>query len=220
MIEKVVGYGCSFMQGDGVDSGLDWASVLAKKLNVPVRNRGQNGGSNRLSMNYLFEDLSKNDFSKTLVLFSWTGIQRTTFWSDHPDYKKWISILPGYTSGDKITDNINLAYYADLYTDYDALHTSYMQKLSVQSFLKSKNVPYLFVNAFKEDFILYNDDTMQDFVNQIDMKNFLFGINNSIYEKVCLDLKMVVEDNFHPSVDGHAFLANEAYDFLMDNKII
>ena len=220
MIEHVVGYGCSFMQGDSVDPELVWASVLAKRLNASLHNRGQNGGSNKLAMNYLFEDISKNDYSKTLVLFSWTGIQRTAFWADQKNYKKWISVLPGYTSGDKITDDINLAYYADLYTDYDALHTSYIQKLSVQSFLKAKNIPYLFVNAFKEDFILYNDDTMGDFVKQIDAENFLFGINNSIYEKVCLELKMVADDMFHPSAEGHAYLANEAYNFLMDKKII
>ena len=32
MIEKVVGYGCSFMQGDSVDPELVWGSILAKKI--------------------------------------------------------------------------------------------------------------------------------------------------------------------------------------------
>jgi hypothetical protein len=226
MIEKVVGYGCSFMQGDSVEPELVWASMLAKKLNVPLRNRGQNAGSNKLAMNYLFEDvclfkdLTKNDYSKTLVLFSWTGIQRTTFWSAEKYYKKWIPVLPGHKSEDKVTDNINSAYYAELYSDYEALHTSYIQKLSVQSFLKERNIPYMFVNAFKEDFILYDDLTMKTFAKQIDMDRFLYGHDGSIYQKICLDLKMVAEDNFHPSAKGHEYLANDAYDFLMDKKII
>jgi lysophospholipase L1-like esterase len=226
MIEKVVGYGCSFMQGDSVAPESVWASLLAKKLNVPLRNRGQNAGSNKLAMNYLFEDvclnieLSNDDYSKTLVLFSWTGIQRTTFWSAVKEYKKWIPVLPGHTSGDTITRNISEAYYADLYTEYDALHTSYVQKLSVQSFLKSRNIPYLFVNAFKEDFILYNDFTMKTFAKQLETESFLFGIDGSIYQKICLDLKMVAEDNFHPSVEGHEYLANEAYNFLIGKNII
>jgi hypothetical protein len=226
MIEKVVGYGCSFMQGDSVDPELVWASILAKKLNVPLRNRGQNAGSNKLAMNYLFEDVclsadsSKNSYSDTLVLFSWTGIQRTTFWSDMKAYEKWIPVLPGHTSQDKVTANINSAYYAELYTDYEALHTSYIQKLSVQSFLKAKNIPYLFVNAFKEDFILYNDNTMETFTKQIDMDKFLFGHDESIYQKICLDLNMVSEDKFHPSIEGHNYLANLAHDFLIDKKII
>ncbi len=220
MIEKVVGYGCSFMQGDSVDPELVWGSILAKKLNAPLRNRGQNAGSNKLSMTYLFEDVCKNDYSNTLVLFSWTGIQRTTFWSDMKTYEKWIPVLPGHISQDKVTANINSAYYAELYTDYDALHTSYIQKLSVQSFLKTRNIPYLFVNAFKEDFIFYNDDTMQAFEKNLDMNNFLFGHNNSIYKNVCLDMGLVAEDNFHPGVQGHNYLANLAHDFLIDKKII
>lgn len=220
MIEKVVGYGCSFMQGDSVDPDLVWASILAKKLNVPLRNRGQNAGSNKLAMNYLFEDVCKNDYSNTLVLFSWTGIQRTVFWSDTKNYNKWIPVLPGHTSEDKVTADINSAYYAELYTDYEALHTSYIQKLSVQSFLKAKNIPYLFVNAFKEDFIFYNDDTMKTFTKQIDMERFLFGHDGSIYQKICLDLNMVAEDKFHPSAEGHHYLANLTHDFLIDKKII
>jgi hypothetical protein len=220
MIEKVAGYGCSFMQGDSVDPDLVWAAVLAKKLNATVRNRGQNAGSNKLAMTYLFEDVCKNDYSKTLVLFSWTGIQRTTFWCEEKEYKKWVPVLPGHTSPDKFISNINSAYYAELYTDYEALHTSYLQKLSVQSFLKSKNIPYLFVNAFTEDFIFYNDDTMKAFEENLDMNHFLFGHNNSIYQNVCLDMSLVAEDNFHPSVQGHNYISNIAYDFLINKGII
>lgn len=220
MIENVVGYGCSFMQGDSVDPELTWAAVLAKKLNVPLRNRGQNAGSNKLAMIYLFEDICKHDYTNTLVLFSWTGIQRTTFWCEEKQYKKWVPVLPGHTSPDKLIANINSAYYAELYTDYEALHTSYLQKLSVQSFLKSKNIPYLFVNAFKEDFILYDDATMQSFEKNLDTTNFLFGCTNSIYQNVCLELGMVAEDNFHPNVQGHDYVADMAHKFLIEKKII
>jgi hypothetical protein len=218
MIEKVVGYGCSFMQGDSVAPELTWAALLAKKFKVPLRNRGQNAGSNKLAMIYLFEDICKGDYSNTLVLFSWTGIQRSTFWCEQKDYKKWIPVLPGHESPDKIIANMNSAYYADLYSDYEALHTSYMQKLSVQALLKAKNIPYMFVNSFTEDFILYNDDTMKSFAENLDTDNFLFGYEDSIYQHVCLNLKMVAEDNFHPSIMGHEYVADAAHKFLLRKK--
>lgn len=212
MIEKIVAYGCSFIYGDGVARTNAWPELLGKKLNVPVRNRGVNGASNKLSLTYLIDDMSKEDYSNTLVIIGWTGIQRTSFWHEIDTY--WIPVLPSYLPKDRNLADMTKFYYANMYSDFDALSTFYQQQILTQALLKQKNIQYMFVNAFREDYILYHDENLQRMIDMVDHTKFLFGYHESIYNLVCLKEKMMIEDNFHPNESGHEFIANAALEFL------
>lgn len=213
MINKLFAYGCSFTYGDslGVPSIESWPHKLGEMLNLDVVNRGVSGGSNKLAMNNLFRDITQTEYSNVFVVFSWTGIQRTTFYSE--ERKEWIPCLVGHESPDNDIAHMTKLYYKYFYNDYEALYNYYTQILSVQSFLKERKINYLFINAFKEDYIFYDDEVFGAFRESIDKSKYVFGYNNNIYNEICIKQNLKASDGFHPSKEGHLLVASEIRDF-------
>jgi lysophospholipase L1-like esterase len=218
MINKIASYGCSFIYGDGVEKHEAFPEQLGELLQVPVRNRGVNGSSNKLSLTYLIDDISKQDYSNTLVVFGWTGIQRTHVWNDMDNY--WIPILPAWLPDDINQRELVKFYYGNMYTDFDAFLTFYQQQLLAQSLLKQYNIPYVFVNAFREEYIFYHDKNLQRIIDMIDKTKFLFGYEQSIRKVVCAEKNMICSDGWHPSTEGHKLVAEECLDFLKKIEIL
>lgn len=218
MISKLYAYGCSFTYGDIIGKENAWPNNLGKLLEIDVVNRGVNGGSNKISMNRLFEDITQCDYKDVFVVFSWTGIQRTTFYNE--ERRQWIPCLMGHTSPDKEVAKMTKLYYKHFYNDYEALYNYYMQILSVQSFLKERNIRYLFINSFREDFIFYDDETFGAFRSSIDKSKYVLGFDNNIYNEVCIKQNQRASDGFHPNEIGHQYIAKEIYDFLKGHYFI
>lgn len=218
MINKIVSYGCSFVYGDGVEKQEAFPEQLGKMLSIPVRNRGVNGSSNKLSITYLIDDISKEDYLNTLVILGWTGVQSTHVWNEVDNF--WIPILPGWLPPDINQKNLIKFYYANMYTDFDAFSTFYQQQLMVQSLLKQFNISYIFVNSFKEEYIFYHDDNLQKIIDMIDKSKFLFGYEESIRKVVCAEKNMICSDGWHPSVEGHKLIAEKCFDFLTTNNML
>lgn len=208
-VNKILAYGCSFTYGDSVGIEHAWPKHLGDLFNVPVTNRGLSGGSNKLAMNRLFEDITQTEYAHTLVVFSWTGIQRTTFYDD--EYNQWIPLLVGHEPPDPKLANKSKLYFKYLYTDYDAMYTYYTQQLSVQAFLEARNIEYLFINAFKEDYIFYDDNSLGAMRSSINKEKFVYGYENTIYNQICIKDKLIAIDGFHPSEEGHQAVAKEIY---------
>lgn len=218
MINKLFAYGCSFTYGDslGVPTQEAWPYKLGEMLGIEVVNRGVNGGSNKLASNKLFEDITQNAYSEILVVFSWTGIQRTTFYSEEKE--QWVPCLIGHDSPDTEIANMTKYYYKYFYNDYEALYTYYTQILGVQSFLDKLNIKYLFINAFKEDFVFYDDNIFGSFREFINKNKFVFGYENNIYNEICLKRGKLAKDGFHPNKEGHEMIANEIYNsYMLEN---
>lgn len=218
MIDRIVSYGCSFVYGDGVKKDEAFPEQMGKMLNLPTRNRGVNGASNKLSITYLIDDMSKEDYSNTLVILGWTGIQRTHVWNEIDNY--WVPILPAWLPKEINHKELVKFYYGNMYTDFDAFNTFYQQQLLVQSLLKQLNIPYIFVNSFKEEYILYHDDNLQKIIDMIDKSKFLFGYYNSIRKLICEGQKMICSDGWHPSTEGHTLIAEECIKLLKQNNMI
>lgn len=210
-MNKIIAYGCSFTHGDGVDQDKSWPQHLSKLFGVEVINRGISGGSNKASVNRLFEDITQSAYTDTFVVFSWTGIQRTTFYSEQRN--QWVPCLIGHESPDPELANMTKLYYKYFYNDYEALYNYFVQILSVQSFLKSRDLEYFFINAFKEDFVFYDDDTFGAFRASIDQGRYVLGYDNNIYNEVCIKRNLKASDGFHPSEKGHEYIAKEIYKF-------
>ena len=58
MYSKLYVYGDSFVHGDTISQELTWANKIGKEFGWEVFNRGVAGGSNKLSVINLLNDLS------------------------------------------------------------------------------------------------------------------------------------------------------------------
>lgn len=214
-INEIYAYGDSFTAGDGVDPTDAWPAKLGKLLDKPVFNKGVPGGSNKLSIINLLNDFAniKNP-EHTLVLFSWTGISRTTVYLE--EKKKWENILLGHEPYELALKEKKQLWYEKFYTDYEGLMEYYSQQIFVSSFLKSNNVPHAFINSFLEDYIVKDqfNEQYKNIVELLPTKSFVLGYNDSIYQKYCVGLNMACSDGYHPSADAHTLIASKIKSFV------
>ena len=212
LIKKIFAYGDSFVYGTGVDVNANWISLLGKQLNIAAVNRGVSGGSNKLSINILFEDLK--DIIATpnhLVIFSWTSMLRSTFYYN----KQWQNIQLGHYYEDAEIRNRVDTYYKTLYNDYEGYTEFYQQQIMLAGMLDSRNINYVFINSFADspvDISCFKEEKeyFEQFINR---NKYVLG-KDSIFSVVCNLQKMVCSDGFHPSEQGHEWMKDKTISFL------
>lgn len=222
MIEKLIVYGDSFVQGGGLDlvntmavHPDSWPFLLAKKLKITdVTNRGVGGGSNKLSIMKLFEDTNDlADLENTLIIFVWTGMQRTCIY--HEDEHDWQNVLVGHRSLVEKHRKISDFYYEWMYSDHDAYTTVLQQQIFVKLYLEYKKVKYFFANSFISNQHLYKEDQIDLFFRE----KYLFGYSQSLHQKACYENKMISQDKFHPNKEGHNYIADEMFSYIKNNIV-
>ena len=203
MFRNLYVYGDSFVHGDTVSQELTWANRLAHELDMNIFNCGVAGGSNKLSIINLLNDVTEIDnLEDTLIIFSWTSIHRTCVYLENT--AEWYNILVSYQNKNKILRETETTFYKYMHTIFDGLYNFYTQKILIQSFLKQLNANYFFVNSFLDDHIIRGDlekpFKLEKFVEK---DKYLLGYNNSIRDEVCKKYGLIGEDGFHPSEEGH-----------------
>jgi len=220
MIEKLIAYGDSFVQGGGLDPNNpmlihsdSWPFLLAKKLKIAdVINRGVGGGSNKLSIIKLFEDTKRLvNPENTLIIFVWTGMQRTCIY--HEDEHDWQNILVGHRSIVEKHRKISNFYFESMYSDLDSYLTLMQQHMFVKLYLEHIKVKYFFANSFIEQPHIYKETQVDPFFEE----KYLFGYTESLYQKVCDEKKMVSYDKFHPNQEGYNYIADIMVDYIKNN---
>ena len=218
-INEIYAYGDSFTAGDGVASSSAWPNKLGKLLKIPVSNRGVPGGSNKLSIINLLNDFAdiKNP-EQSLVVFSWTGISRTAVYFE--EKKTWENILMGHEPYEPFVQEKKKLWFGQVYNDYEGLMEYYSQQIFVSSFLKSRNVPYVFMNSFLENYIVKEsfDTQYQNMVKLLPVDRFVHGHDKSIYQLYCVDQGMTCKDGYHPSVKAHRLISKDIKAFLENLK--
>ncbi len=132
--------GCSFTYGDELDNRLEqaWPYLLGHGLDLAVDNIGQCGNSNNAMVRQVISCLGSRQYR--LVVVAWTDISRVEVWDESIHQPN--TIMPGSRSAlPWVTD-----YYRYSYNDQYALTIWAQQVLLLQSYLKSIDQPYLFVN--------------------------------------------------------------------------
>lgn len=236
MIKKLITYGDSFTAGDGVYKEQAWPSYLGSMLGLEVINRGEPGGSNKLSIIKLMNDLGEvDDPEELLVGFAWTSGSRTCFYN-----KSWKNVLPNWNDKDNRVNKFSTAYYGAIYTEIDALLELVTQQIFVSTFLKQRKIKFFFINSMRDiniDYVTYlrvqdenNVEQIEEhesflkenknLINLVDKDLFVLGYNNSIKETFCDALSMYCEDNQHPNAAAHHMTAGRIFWFLHDCKIL
>jgi hypothetical protein len=224
MIKKIIAYGDSFVQGGGLnpDDTMaihpdSWPFQLGKKLGVPVSNRAKGGSSNKLSIVRLMEDASNGLLTNdTLVIFAWTGIQRTTFYNSEKN--EWQDLLIGHKpkSADHLL--IHKLYYEKMYSDYDCVLQIFQQQMFVDLYLKWLGVKHFFVNSFAEFSYLPIAECPVKLADDF-KENFLLGYTNSLLLEIVRTRGLVCSDTYHPSLEGHTLIADMMVEYIKDRGI-
>jgi hypothetical protein len=207
--KKLYIYGDSFVHGDKISQNLTWANLLGKDLNLKVFNKGVAGCSNRLSTINLLDDMNNlKKYDDIIVIFGWTSIHRSCVYIN--DTKEWYNLSVHYKNKNEFLHQVETNYYKYFHSTYDALYNFYSQKIFVQSFLSVLKIKYFFINSFIDP--KYGEEKIYKELNRheklIEKNQYLLGYTNSIRDEVCLKRKLIGEDGFHPSIQGHKIAAD------------
>lgn len=219
MINQIFAFGDSFLYGHGVNFSDNWLSVLQRKTNIKVDNFAVSGGSNKLSIIKFFDALDQIlENPDNLVLFAWTSPVRTAFYN--VNNSQWENVQLGHYYADpKVRARVE-QYYHHYYNDYEAYIEFYQQQLMLTGFLENKNIQYYYINSFFDapygPAVNNNKHYLEKFLNN---DKYMLD-KRSIYDLVCLEKKLTCNDRFHPSEQGHEWLADYVIDFFKYNCII
>jgi hypothetical protein len=200
---RLITFGCSFTYGAGLpdccgvgDEGppedapsqLGWPSILAKKLNVELVNRGRAGASNlEILYNILSFDFKPDD----VVVVMWTVHLRDMF------FKKSFFSKYGFKQlGMWCTDRLAVKWMTGL-TDRDMTTKSWIYMHHADLFFKEKTIQYLHYPAFYREF----EDYKPNFIN----------IDNLCKSEIQLVDK--VPDG-HPGLQSNLLTANVIFEIL------
>jgi hypothetical protein len=107
-----------------------------------------------------------------------------------------------------------------LYNDYEGYTEFYQQQIMLASLLESKNINYVFTNSFNDSPFDINcfKEEKEYFEQFINRDKYLLG-KDSIFNIVCNQQKMICSDGFHPSEQGHKWMADKMIAYLEQTKL-
>lgn len=112
-MQKLATFGCSLTAGAGLSNPLltGWAGIVARKINLKLKNCGYSGASNKFIWHTM---VNSNLQDVDTAVFLWTYHTRKCFFK-HNDYHK------------RITDNDKQykTYLKNFYFDYDSIIESF-----------------------------------------------------------------------------------------------
>lgn len=222
---KILASGCSFTAG-GPNAGENWACYIKKR--AYVKNIGvASAGNTYINQSTILELINQPDFYD-IVLVMWSGLQRYDLLFSRETYKtlNHSKTVNSERHWGLVGDCVTHAHQPDLImkdtgkiyfslTDEETLGCqSLLNMISLQDFLKVRNIPYKFmsyVNYWNDkdtitnlNFGVYKYQSCRKLAEQLDFSNFLFYNNDhdGFYE-FSKELGLIGSDKFHPNLQAH-----------------
>ena len=196
-IKRLITHGCSYTYGEELDDPFtqSWPAMLSKQLGTELVNLAQCAYSNDgIVQDIVTFDLREGDF----VIVCWTHNHRLLFVDDDG----WFTTLPNFVADGDFEKNrelITTLLLTNISNDW--LYERWLtQVILLQTYLKNKNIPFLFFNAFG------NVLGKHKLIDSIDKSKFMewdtfnFCIFSNDYP-LCPKL--------HPNADAHSALADK-----------
>ena len=248
MIKQLYVNGCSWTDGDGLDKeigrgpdwrGRNWASQLAKLLNVPVINEGMGGGSNarivRLVCDFV-RNLPREDRRSTLIVIGWTVtnrdeiyIEETNNWypfnSNHEFRGR--SYFKPRVDPHKVEDieRIRKQMVAHANTLYADTVRYLNQIFLIKNLLENLGIPFLFFQAlpwiYPEEQISANEtegNLLKSKFAELECEHVM-SLSKTFNEFIQVN-NYPMSDCYHPLTDGHKAWADKLFEELKNRKII
>lgn len=211
----IIAIGDSFTYGDELPDRLNqaWPFLLEKKLNKTVLNLGIPGSGNvRITKEIMNRVLNGDDIE--LVIACFTSPHR----QEHGDEDGVFDVWPGCQSrafDRHHTHRKQLIKYISRHNNDHYDYRNYVRQIILlQTFLKSHNVPYIFLQAYGGEplYELYKDDlNNQVLVDSVDSEHFMEWPGDAI-------VKWVFEyergPGGHPLEDGQVVIAEKIYEHI------
>jgi len=180
--------GCSITHGYLVGFENSWANIFSKNNNLDLINDSQCGVGNDFIFHKSLESITKlinKNKKPELAIIQWSGPNRRL----HCD-------IDGNYYYVNLTDHIK---YQPKYEPMASEHTLHYM-FCLHSFLEKNNIPYLFFNYMDLD----NSIKKLEIYNQIDWTKCI-----PINRNLLMSKKYIHDNEGHPNLDGHYYIANE-----------
>ena len=209
--------GCSFMNGQGLESEESLPYILSSALNKKYIDDSQISSSNKLiylrAMNHL---LSQNDTDLYVIMWSRGIDRRFEHILDYDLKERWVNIIPcaNQKKDDKIRNDINKFVLENFVTDSSSFINTLTYMVSLQEMFKLHNKKYIYCFAHSEFMDLYKDtykdyaywlevkDDVEDFTKSTDMKPLIRSLAfDNILEYSYTDIMGDFKNDKHPTAE-------------------
>ena len=193
--------------GQPVSCGME----IAENLGYRHKRVAENGASNEM----VFRHLLQTDLHNSFVLIGLTSNGRREALTTNDNKSHWHTWKMAEPSDSPKYKTLPFTAWGKEYTpaiEEDGQIRTVIQILYMQSYLKSKGVPYLIFNALYNGFDMPLTKEWKKLINMVDQKHFfkLQSTAENTQHGWCLNKKLVVSDlDVHPNVQGQKAWANE-----------
>jgi len=204
----LVGFGCSWTKGDGVDPADNFLSLLGRAFDFEILNLAEAGNSNfGIGQQFAhFINYEKHRYSNIAVVVGWTQVDRMSWWNEHTYH--WVH-------GKHIELQIEENMFQNSFKEW-VLHSQGGEasgnqaltdsaKLLVNSVCAANNIPILQFNSLGTHHAYHN------------YPNYYLPSKNTLDY---LEIEHLIHSDGHPNEQGHEEIADRLYNFINDCKII
>ena len=212
MKKRILAVGDSFTAGEELEKFFEaWPYVLAGLIDADVYNLGQQGCSNSSIVRRTLLEITRDpDKSYDMAFIGWTSPGRIE-WHDHgSEYTIW----PGMPHSRNFIEYTPWRFehltYISKYHNVNYLYKQYLiNVISLQSYFKTKNIPYIMINLSSNDYYHKTSDPSIGLADQIDKNNFLGWGTFGMIE---LTADYPKGPGHHPLTEGHRIIAEKIYE--------
>jgi len=202
-----------------------WPGQLKTLLNFSdFENDGFPGGSNKRIVRTTIDWVlyNKHKFSNLFVVIGWTYYSRTEIWDEICNSYKQYNITPN-NGMDKDEKKFLENYWQRTYNEYERVNNFLQEIIILQSFLKEKNINYLFFNAIHDINGIkknININNFQHLINEIDQKRFFKFYDNNFFNWSVTEKKYPHGPGYHPLEKGHNEWAKILATYINENNLL
>ena len=194
-----------------------WSKLLSDKLDIKEINEAQHGGSNdrmiRMTMDWCSNNKSK--LKDTLFVMGWTAFNRFEFWDNF--LNRFVQVSNGEpTHNDRDDKRLQLyvnQYWKERHNDSETYDKLLRNIISLQSFFKSNNLSYLFIDAIGGQVKIIREHRFESFVDKKHWWNYHESIDS--FSALASELNSYGIDydgmEGHPGIEAHKELSEQLY---------
>ena len=204
------------------DIGFDerWSKLLSDKLGLEEINEARHGGSNDRIVRMTIEWCNNNQdkINDTLFVIGWTNYDRFEFWDNYLD--RYVQVSNGEPThndrDDKRLRKVVEEYWKERHNFIQQKNKYVRNIILFQSFFKSNNLFYLFLDAIGNQMDIIKNHKYNSFIDEKNWWNYNESINSfadlaGYLNSFGIDYE---DGSGHPGIEAHKELSEQLYEIL------
>ena len=204
------------------DIGFDerWSKLLSDKLGLEEINEARHGGSNDRIVRMTIEWCNNNQdkINDTLFVIGWTNYDRFEFWDNYLD--RYVQVSNGEPThndrDDKRLRKVVEEYWKERHNIIQTKNKYVRNIILFQSFFKSNNLFYLFLDAIGNQMDIIKNHKYNSFIDEKNWWNYNESINSfadlaGYLNSFGIDYE---DGSGHPGIEAHKELSEQLYEIL------